>query len=161
MFSGSLCIPSFSQTPNIFQLEIGSRSKSSGCTNTVVEQHQRLCLPFILPNRQMSDQNQIRESPLGTVDHALMEITNMVSSTSRDVSGTSNPTPERQQLINRSTWESSSNDPTRSSAVSRLDCIRNSLQSRGLSDKAISLLCASWRSNTESSYSSSWRIWEK
>ena len=103
MFSGSLCIPSFSQTPNIFQLEIGSRSKSSGCTNTVVEQHQRLCLPFILPNRQMSDQNQIRESPLGTVDHALMEITNMVSSTSRDVSGTSNPTPERQQLINRST----------------------------------------------------------
>ena len=161
MFSGSLCIPSFSQTPNIFQLEIGSRSKSSGCTNTVVEQHQRLCLPSILPNRQMSDQNQIRESPLGTVDHALMEITNMVSSTSRHVSGTSNPTPERQQLINGSTWESSSNDPTRSSAVSRPDCIRNSLQSRGLSDKAISLLCASWRSNTESSYSSSWRIWEK
>ena len=35
-----------------------------------------------------------------------------------------------------------------------------SLQNRGLSEKAIILLCASWRSNTESSYSSSWRIWE-
>ena len=94
MFSGSLCILSFSQTSNTFQLEIGSRSKSSGCTNTVMEQHQRLCLPSILPNRQLSDQNQVRESSLGTADHALMEITNMVSSTSRDVSGTSDPTPE-------------------------------------------------------------------
>ena len=73
MFSGSLCIPPFSQTSNIFQFEIGSRSKSSGYTNTVVEQHQRLCLPSILPNRQMSDQNQVRESSLGTVDHTLME----------------------------------------------------------------------------------------
>ena len=94
MFCGSLCIPFLSQTSNVLQLEIRSRSESSGCTNTVMEQHQRLCLPSFLPNRQMSDQNQIRESTLGTVDHTLMEITNLVSSTSRDISGTSNSTPE-------------------------------------------------------------------
>ena len=161
MYGGSLCIPSVSQTSNILQLENGSRSESSGCSNTVVEQHQRLCLPSILSNRQVSSQNQIREGTLGIIDHTLMEITNLVSSTPRNVSGTSNCTPERQLLTNGSTRESSSNDSTRSSTVSRLDCIRNSLQSRGLSDKAISLMCASWRSNTESSYSSSWRIWER
>lgn len=71
MYCGCLCIPSFSQTSNILQLEIGPRSKSSGCSNTVVEQHQRLCLPSILPNRQVSSQNQIREGTLGTVDHKL------------------------------------------------------------------------------------------
>ena len=66
------------------------------------------------------------------------------------------------QFTNATIWESSSNDHIRSSTVSCLGCIRNSLQSRCLSDKAISLLCASWRSNTESSCSSSWRrIWEK
>ena len=61
-----------------------------------MEQHQRLCLPSILPNRQISDEIQVRESSLGTIDHTVMEITNMISSTSRDVSETSNPTPERQ-----------------------------------------------------------------
>lgn len=64
MYCGSLCIPSFSQTSNILQLEIGSRSKSSGCSNIVVE-YQRLSLPSLLSNRQVFDQNQVREKYLG------------------------------------------------------------------------------------------------
>ena len=67
----------------------------------------RGCVPSILPNRQMPGQNQVRESPLGLIDHTLTEITNFVSSTSRDVSGTSNPTPKVQQFTNGPMRESS------------------------------------------------------
>ena len=42
------------------------------CSNTVVEQHQRLCLPPFLSNKQvLSSQNQSREGVLGTVDRWL------------------------------------------------------------------------------------------
>ena len=42
-----LCTSSLSQIFNVLQLEIGSRNKSSGCTNTVMEQHHRLLFCLI------------------------------------------------------------------------------------------------------------------
>ena len=90
----------------------------------------------------MPDQNQDRESSSGTVDHTLMEITNMVPSTSNDVPSDNNilmdPHRNRHPIILQGhlhvqlvAW-----------TVSGIPC------KVGLSDKAISLLCASWRSNS-------------
>ena len=126
MYCGSLCISSFSQTSNnLLQLENRSRSESSGCSNSRGRTSEAICLPSILSNGKMSSQNQIRKGTLGTIDHThtLMEITNLIFSTSRDVGGTSNCTLERQLLANGSTWESSSNHLTRSSAVRHQDLL--------------------------------------
>ena len=42
-----------------------------------------------------------------------------------------------------------------------MECIRSTFISRGLSEDAITILCASWRTSTEASYSSAWNKWSK
>ena len=47
----------------------------------------------------MLDQDQVGESSMDPADHSLMEITNMVSAASRDVSGLPNPTSGNNILL--------------------------------------------------------------
>ena len=57
--------------------------------------------------------------------------------------------------------EPSSINSSGTSPVGRLECIRSTFQSRGLSEDAITILCASWRTNTEAFYSSAWNKWSR
>ena len=161
MHSGSFCLTPFSKATNILQLEIRPGSNSSECAHTALEDGEGVCLSTLLPDRQMSYQDQIRRDPVGPTDHAFMEITNLVSTPPRNVSGITSSSPQQQQTSHEPRRDVTPHGSTRPSSTSRLDSIRNSFQNRGLSERAITLLCASWRSNTESSYSSCWRVWEK
>ena len=38
--------------------------------------------------------------------------------------------------------------------------IQQSLESKGISEKAVNLICVSWRRGTEKSYSSAWELWQ-
>ena len=60
-----------------------------------------------------------------------------------------------------STGESPSINGSGTSPVSCLECIRSTFQGRGLSEDAVVILCASWRTNTETSYSSTWNKWSR
>ena len=57
--------------------------------------------------------------------------------------------------------KSPSNDGSGTSPVGRLECIRSTFQGRDLSEDAVTILCASWRTNTEASYSSAWNKWSR
>ena len=81
----------------------------------------------------------------------------------------STPPHEHQQSLPSSPVEGSANEPSGRSASphgsgrthsDRLAGIRQSLESRGISEKAVSLICASWRWGTEKSYSSAWGLWQ-
>jgi len=119
----------------------------------------RMLVSTFLSNREMPGQDKIREGSSDGSDNPTVEIASMVPTITRNVSGETHPTPIQQEAFDRSNGCQSSHDHSGPFTASRLDCVRSSLQSRGLSEEAIALICASWRVNTEASYSSGWRIW--
>ena len=150
----------FSQTSNIFQLEIGSRRESSGCTNTSWNNIRGYAFPpFCLIGRYLTkfrsekvpwvllitllwkSQTWFPLLPEMSVKPPIPLLSNNNLSTDR----CGNPHPMivqgHLQLV---AW-------TVSEIPYKVEAFH----------KAISFLCALWRSNTKSSYSSSWRIWEK
>ena len=76
---------------------------------------------------------------MGTINHTHMEIKKLVSPIPRDVSESPTALPSDKYLL-VDTRESSSSDHTRSLAISHLDCIRNSLQSKGLTISLIYIM---------------------
>ena len=161
LLSRPFCIPTVCKAPNLLQLEIRPRCGSSECPMPAMEHSERVCLPTLLSHRQMPNQNQIGGSPSNGPDNTTVEITDMVPTTPTNVGGDSDSTSKPQEVTDRSTREQPSHDSSRSPTTSRLDCVRSSLQDQGLSEGAIKLLCASWRNNTEASYSSCWRLWAR
>ena len=51
--------------------------------------------------------------------------------------------------------------PRQGKSAGRLVHLRRSYQGAGVSEEAVSLLLASWRSSTTKNYNSSWRRWEQ
>ena len=70
-----------------------------------------------------------------------------------DITVNSRPVTEPQR-------RDSSSNSSRVTESSRMDSVRKSLDDQGISEAATNLILASWRSNTEQSYSCSWRKWE-
>ena len=159
LHSRPLCLPSLCKASHLLQLEIGSRGDSSECPVPTLGDVNRLCFPAFLLDRQVPGQDHLRECPSDNPHNSPLEITSVVPSHLVNVGGDTTTTTKPQENINRPTREKSSHGATGSSSVSRLDCVRSSLQDRGLSENAIKLICASWRSSTEASYSSCWRVW--
>ena len=159
LYSRPLCLPSLCKASHLLQLEIGSRGDSSECPVPTLGDVNRLCFPTFLLDMQVLGQDHLRECPSDNPHNSPLEITSVVPSHLANVGGDTTTTTKPQENINRPTGEKSSHGATGSSSVSRLDCVRSSLQDRGLSENAIKLICASWRSNTEASYSRCWRVW--
>ena len=87
--------------------------------------------------------------------------TTMVPSTNGDDHRYPSPSTNYHRPSTRPTGESPPTVDPGSSPTSRLECIRSTFISRGLSEDAITILCASWRTSTETSYSSAWNKWSK
>ena len=84
----------------------------------------------------------------------------MVSCTSVDGGqGTSDDSTNSRSVAEPQRRGSSSNN-SRIVESSRVASVRKSLDSEGIPDSAANLILASWRTNTEQSYSSGWRKWE-
>ena len=110
--TGDLFASRFSaKLPTYFSWRMhGSRSESSvALTQSWNNTSGYAFLHFCLTSRYYLAKIRAEKVPwvLLIVNHTLIEITNLVSSTIRDVSGTSNCTPEQQLLANGSTRGSS------------------------------------------------------
>ena len=159
LHSRPLCLPSLCEASHLLQLEIGSRGDSSKCPVPALGDINRLCFPAFLHDRQVPGQDHRGKSSSDNPHNSPLEITSLVPSHLANVGGDTATTPKPQENINGPDGKQSSHGAAGSSSASRLDCVRSSLQDRGLSESAIKLICASWRSNTEASYSSCWRVW--
>ena len=137
--SGSLCLAPFSEAINILQPEIRPRSSSSECFHPTLEDSEGLsCTPFCLTSRYLTKKGALasNRSPLNR-DHKLDFHSSLECQ-----------------------WKYQFFSPPRTLHPIVLQGhlqLVNSFQDRGLSERATTLLCASRRSNTESSYSSCWR----
>ena len=115
----SICLPTVSQTSNILQLEARPRCISSRCPCSRLEQYKRLCLPpFCLIGRCLCKIKRER------VPQIILITSNHGSPTG-------------------STGESPPINGSGTSPVGRLECIRSTFQSRGLSEDVVAILCAS------------------
>ena len=157
----SICLPPVSQTSNILQLEARPRCISSRCPCSRLEQYKRLCLPPLLSDWQMSMQNKEGESAPDYSDNSTLALTTMVPSSDGDDHRYSPPPTSNHGTPTGSTGESPPINGSGTSPVGRLECIRSTFQGRGLSEEAVTILCASWRTSTEASYSSSWKKWSR
>ena len=158
--SGFVCSETQCTTTSVLQLQARPRSSGSGCLRSGLVESDSVCLPAFSNGREMSPENQRGEGRESSDSDPSMEEPSMVPSP---------PPHEHQQSLPTSPVEGSANEPSGRSAPSlgsgrthpdRLAGVRQSLESRGISEEAVSLICASWRRGTEKSYSSAWGLWQ-
>ena len=144
--SGSVCFHDLLSSPEIFQLEARSISRSSGC---------------LLPGLCLS-------RPGGWWGKCLQQVLQQGATIALITPLW--PTqawypalfpllfnyPEDQDLMISPGGETT----PESQSVGLMVYLRRSYQNSGVSEGAITLLMASWRSSTTKNYNSSWRIWE-
>ena len=157
---GAVRFTSLNKTLSLFQMETRPWSYSHRCNVPGLETSQRVCVPSILPHRQIClskiHRKEVPEVPLIAplwpaqiwfpqilrmlVKHPVLlpNVPHLLTSSHRE------PHPliirEQMQLV---------------------ECVRSTFPSAGFSEEAISLLCASWRQNAEASYNSAWKQWCK
>ena len=113
--------------------------------------------PF-LSNWQMHQEGERRQGFPDSGGTSL-EVTTMVSSFTRTVSGLS---PNASTATNTPVgpiWQATSPDGNRTTTISRLETIRHRQQADGISSKASQLLAAGWSKGTNSTYESAWKRW--
>ena len=160
MFSGSVRVSANDSIGSVHELEAGPRGSCNGCPVTTVDTHRGLCFPSIFTHRMMPDQGTSGEGIEVGTNSTNVANTAMVSGTAID----GNQRANSDSIISRSATEpqrrSSSSNNSRITESSRIVSVRKSLSNEGISEGATNLILASWRSNTEQSYSCSWRKWE-
>ena len=158
--SGSVRSETQRTVTSVFQFQTRPRSSGSGCICSGLVESDSICLPTFSNGREMSTEDQGREGRESSNSDPSMEELSMVPTT---------PPHEHQQSLPSSPIKEPANKPSGRSASPhgsgrtdphRLAGIRQSLESKGISEKAINLICASWRRRTEKSYSSAWGLWQ-
>jgi len=154
---GLVCIQADNSAAEIFQLETGSRSKSSGCLHPGLEQHTRegLCQPSMESGQQSTEQNETTTSHTGAGGSS-MEKPTMVSHSTGDAGRL--PSPPSSQ--GKSAHANTPNECASSTAsTSRLAYLRQRYEDKNISEEGKDLLLASWRQKSSKSYDSLFGKW--
>ena len=160
MFGGSICISTDSPVGPVHELEARSRGNGHGCPVSTVDTHTGLHFSSVFTHWTMPDESTAGESTQVVANSTNVADTALVPSTA--VNGDHRANGD--SIISRSATEpqgraSSTSDPGFTES-SRVVSVRGSLNKEGISEGATKLILASWRANTEQSYSCCWRRWE-
>ena len=153
----SICFQGVKPGSSLLFLENGPLQSGAGCLSTGLEECQRLCISPLLSNRKSIEENNIRPSQSGSNNTSLAGAA-LVSNSPSTVGHESNPSPN---------GERSSETPRQRSSsclkqIPKADCmdvVRKQLASKGISEKATTLIIDSRRSGTRSHYKSAWGKW--
>ena len=126
-----------------------------------MDKHQGVCISTVLPHWEMSDQSTARTSSTASLDCTTMANTTVVSGVVFNGHQETDPDTGMSGPAHKSPRGQSSLDRSGVIESSRMASIRKSLSAEGISEAASRLILASWRENTERSYSSCWKRWEK
>ena len=159
LFNRLICLQDKQSATSVLQLETGSGSHGNRCSINPLDGTLPLHVSSICPDLTMLDQVTQGEN-FGSTNCPSVAQSDMVCTASEQPDGPADSlTPNATDCDQLSRPEPSSGSrgalPT-----SRLACIRGSSQARGLSDRVIDIIRKSWRTSTESSYSSAWRQWD-
>ena len=154
----SFCLQNIGSTSKIRELETRYRSSSDRRFESVLDEHERLCLSSFCIDRQVPIQDSERESQRVNTHGTSMANSAMVCSSPVNVVSETTPPAETAISPDESQQESPTDTSIKSSCVAN---IRNSLSHQGISSQATTLILYSWRKITEDAYSCCWRRWEQ
>ena len=155
----SICSETQQTDPNIFQLESRSSSSSSERNGARVGSTNPICFSPIHSDRQSAAENEAGSSVGSMFDHTAVESTAVVSFSTGNVHRFPSADSDEGRHINGSRSKSPLTGTQWSYPISRLESVRHTLKSQGISGKATSIILSSWRKGTEASYTSAWHQW--
>ena len=154
----SFCISTVTPDPKLHVMEIGPIQQGKGCFPDKLEQGSSLCLSPICVDRQSP-----KEGPEGSGQydnhHTPLADSGMVPYHSADDCREPNLTSKSQGNAKKSTRGISSTTNTGVPKVSGLACLRSSLETEGISKRAVTLISSARRKGTNTHYESAWRRW--
>ena len=142
----------------ILQLETGPNGVSHGCVSTELVNRKELCVSHFLSNHALPCE---AESGRGRVDscHSSVANSGLVPKHTAHVNCPSSASPVNPQTSLRSSRAITPSSGQSHPSTSRVACVRQSLQARGISGDAAKLILAAWRPVTNSVYNSAWNKW--
>ena len=147
--SGLVCIEADPPVPSLFQLAARSICRSHRCFPARLDETERVCQPPLEPDCQGIEESKDAGST-HTSDNPGLEDTAVVFPTAVHVDRLATPSTSSDNQLNRA------NTP-----ASRMEHLRGTLSSQGLSDEATQLVLGSWRAKTNKSYDSLFGRWNR
>ena len=145
--SGPICIQTDQSVPSLFQLAARSICRGDRCLPTGLVINTRLCQSSVEYDTSSHHENTITESRCDP-SNPNMEVSAMVCNPSLNDGRLATPTTN------------STLSPTEPS-TSRVEYLRQRLDSQGLSGEAAELILSSWRTKTNKSYDSLFGHWSR
>ena len=143
---------------SVFQLEARPNSDCHGCSSTGLVAREKLCIsPVLSDNAIISEVEGTR----GGVDssHSFVANASLVPQLVGSVSIPTSSSPFESNSVIRPTGGDTPLDCEPDPSISRLACIKRSLQSEGIRADASKLILAAWRPGTNAVYNSAWKKW--
>ena len=145
-------------TSPVLRLETGPNGVSHGCVSTELVNREELCVSPILSNHALPCE---AESGKRRVDpcHSSVANSGLVPKHTAHVNCPTSASPVDPQTSLRSSRAITPSSCQSHPSISRVACVRQSLQARGISGDAAKLILAAWRPGTNSVYNSAWNKW--
>ena len=153
------CIKDQCSTRVILQLEARPICCSGGCCDDSVDEALPLPVPPVGIDLQMPRQDQ-KGTDVGSPHSSPLAESGVVPTSPRISSGPPNPAATNPRHSDESKWKEPPSDPPRPSSSSRVAHLKQTFRSKGLLEGVIEILKRSWRTSTQSAYSSTWGQWD-
>ena len=141
------------------QLATGSNGRGYGRIPSGLEHRSGICTSTLVPALPSLEQGAGSSCNISS-GSTLLEDPSMVSSTCRDACGFSSFAAAR-AYNSRAVSELRLSGGKENSTTGRVQGIRMRLKTEGISDEAVDIIMASWRSKTDANYDSAWRKWQE
>ena len=159
IYSRFVCITNECPTSSVLQLETRSSSSYSGCSFNFMEKALPVHVSTICLDPSMLEQAGRGEN-ISSSDSTSLDESSVVPSTSKELDRSSNPSSSNSQHFDKPTGYNPPNGNGGSPTSGCMACLRRSYRTEGLSEGVIEILRKSWRTSTETAYSSAWRQWD-
>ena len=123
-----------------------------------MERSSSLSVPTILTSQLLPGEDQPGEGG-GCSNSTRVVQPGMVPITAPKSTGCTNLAPQHDGHNTESSGRAAPTCSGGTYSISCMACIRESYGTKGLSDRVVSIMQMSWRTSTESAYSSIWRRW--
>ena len=156
----SLCFQGHQTGGQVLQLEARPSSGGSGCLQAELGRSYRVCQSSMGTCGQMPT-TCVAGRSLNSIGDSLLACTSLVPSSLPTPPGLSQTLTGCSRSLGTSPPGVQDPTPRQGKSAGRLVHLRRSYQGAGVSEEAVSLLLASWRSSTTKNYNSSWRRWDQ
>jgi len=155
-----VCIEDLKPGPELLLLEAGSILSRGGCDATgVASQSNTIRFPAVLSNRSDFEESGARGDNDPYSNNTNLAVTSMVSTATTHVKTKSNSTDSGGGSINGDIRDISPIVREQNTNPGGMGGFRDTLLSRGVSERAANLITASRRESTNATYSSAWNKW--